>query len=130
MLCSLSEHLLCPFYNVHRNEWLSCITDLVHECSITSACCTNRSFNTEHEEVGRLLIAHPTLLLLVQSEAVEKSKPLFQSAVRHYEAAIQLLPEDERSKPIKQQVAGVSLYSMYTLSSVLPVLFCLYVWLI
>jgi len=28
--------------------------------------------------------------------------------VQHYEAAIQLLPEDERSKPIKQQVAGVS----------------------
>ena len=78
-----------------------------------------------------MLIAHLTLLLLrVQSEAVEKSKPLFQSAVQHYEAAIQLLPEDERSKPIKQQVAGVSLYSMYTLSSVLPVLFCLYVWLI
>ncbi len=64
---------------------------------------------------------------VVQSEAVEKSKPLFQSAVQHYEAAIQLLPEDERSKPIKQQVAGVSLYSMYTLLSVLPVLFCLYV---
>ncbi len=65
--------------------------------------------NTEHLKVGRLLIACPTLLLLrVQSEAVEKSKPLFQSAVQHYEAAIQLLPEDERSKPIKQQVAGVS----------------------
>ena len=63
----------------------------------------------------------------MQSEAVEKSKPLFQSAVQHYEAAIQLLPGDERSKPIKQQVAGVSLYSMYTLLSVLPVLFCLYV---
>lgn len=42
----------------------------------------------------------------LKSEAVEKSKPLFQSAVQHYEAAIQLLPEDERSKPIKQQVAG------------------------
>jgi Fe2+ transport system protein B len=69
------------------------------------------------------------LLLRLQSEAVEKSKPLFQSAVQHYEAAIQLLPEDERSKPIKQQVAGVSLHSMYTLLSVLPVLFCLYVWL-
>jgi len=69
------------------------------------------------------------LLLRLQSEAVEKSKPLFQSAVQHYEAAIQLLPEDERSKPIKQQVAGVSLHSMYTLLSALPVLFCLYVWL-
>lgn len=63
---------------------------------------------------------------------MEKSKPLFQSAVQHYEAAIQLLPEDERSKPIKQQVAGVSLHFMYTVLSVLPALFCLYlyVWLI
>lgn len=58
-------------------------------------------------EVDRLLISYQALLLRVQSEAVEKSKPLFQSAVQHYEAAIQLLPEDERSKPIKQQVAGV-----------------------
>ena len=66
------------------------------------------SFNTEHQKVGRLLIARQTVLLRVQREAVEKSKPLFQSAVQHYEAAIQLLPEDERSKPIKQQVAGVS----------------------
>jgi len=58
-------------------------------------------------KVGGLLIAHQTLLR-VQGEAAEKSKALFQSAVQHYEAAIQLLPEDERSKPIKQQVAGVS----------------------
>ena len=66
-------------------------------------------------EVDRLLISHQALLLRVQSEAVEKSKPLFQSAVQHYEAAIQLLPEDERSKPIKQQVAGVGFKTLYTL---------------
>ena len=38
---------------------------------------------------------------------MKKSKALFESAVQHYEDAIRLLPEDERSKPIKQQVAGV-----------------------
>lgn len=42
----------------------------------------------------------------LKAEAVEKSKPLFLAAVKHYEDAIKLLPEEERNKPIKQQVSG------------------------
>lgn len=39
---------------------------------------------------------------------MKKSKDLFAAAVKHYEDAIELLPADERNKPIKQQIAGVS----------------------
>ena len=39
---------------------------------------------------------------------MEKSKGLFASAVKHYEDAIELLPAEERNKPIKQQIAGVT----------------------
>lgn len=39
---------------------------------------------------------------------MQKSKDLFAAAVKHYEDAIELLPADERNKPIKQQIAGVS----------------------
>ena len=46
-------------------------------------------------------------MFVVQAEDVEKSHALFASAVQHYEDAIKLLPEEERSKPIKQQQPGV-----------------------
>lgn len=58
------------------------------------------------------------VLFFLQAEAVEKSKPLFESAVQHYQDAIELLPEEERNKPIKQQVAGVSI-SSHTLGIVI-----------
>ena len=59
------------------------------------------------------------MLVWLQAEAVEKSKPLFESAVQHYQDAIELLPEEERNKPIKQQVAGVSI-SSHTLGISIP----------
>lgn len=44
---------------------------------------------------------------------MKKSKDLFAAAVKHYEDAIELLPADERNKPIKQQIAGVSAASPF-----------------
>lgn len=48
------------------------------------------------------------MCLCPQEDGLEQSRELFASAVKHYEDAIELLPAEERNKPIKQQVAGVS----------------------
>ena len=47
------------------------------------------------------------MCLCEQGDGLEQSRELFASAVKHYEVAIELLPAEERNKPIKQQVAGV-----------------------
>ena len=48
--------------------------------------------------------AHTMLCGVVQAESIKLSDKHFDSAVSWYEKAISFLPEDERAKPVKQQI--------------------------
>ena len=58
----------------------------------------------QYWEGERCRKAHKLLCGVMQAESIKLSDKHFDSAVSWYEKAISFLPEEERAKPVKQQI--------------------------